>query len=57
MSLPLHMSAEGLPVGVLFAGRYGEEEVLLRLAAEFEREHPWTGLAPDEKFMPERNNG
>jgi Asp-tRNA(Asn)/Glu-tRNA(Gln) amidotransferase A subunit family amidase len=57
MSLPLHMSAEGLPVGVLFAGRYGEEDVLLRLAAEFEREHPWTGLAPDEKFMPERNNG
>ncbi|TWF49362.1 amidase [Neorhizobium alkalisoli] len=51
MTLPLHMSADGLPVGVLFAGRYGEEDLLLRLAAEFETAHPWTGLAPEESFM------
>jgi len=32
MSVPLHWSADGLPVGVHSAGRYGEEATLLALA-------------------------
>jgi amidase/6-aminohexanoate-cyclic-dimer hydrolase len=43
ITLPLHWSADGLPVGVHFAGRFGEEALLLKLAAELERAKPWAG--------------
>jgi Asp-tRNA(Asn)/Glu-tRNA(Gln) amidotransferase A subunit family amidase len=41
ISLPLHWSAEGLPIGVQFAGRLGAEETLLSLAAQLEQAQPW----------------
>jgi amidase len=47
ISLPLHWSADGLPVGVQFAGRYGEDATLLALAAELERAQPWAHRRPD----------
>ncbi len=37
ISLPLHRNAEGLPIGVHFVGRFGEEVTLLQLAAEIEQ--------------------
>jgi amidase len=46
MSLPLHWTPDGLPVGVHFAGRYGEEATLLALAAELERAQPWFDRVP-----------
>lgn len=36
ISLPLHLSADGLPIGVMLGGRYGEEEALVTVAAELQ---------------------
>jgi len=41
MSLPLIWSETGLPIGMQFAARLGEEGLLFRLAAQLERERPW----------------
>ena len=45
ISLPLHRESDGveLPFGVMFTGRLGEEELLLRLAAQLEATDPWPG--------------
>ncbi len=41
MSLPLHWSADGLPMGLLFTARSGDEATLFRLAAQLEQALPW----------------
>jgi len=37
VNLPLHWTPEGLPIGVMLAGRYGEEGLLISLSAQIER--------------------
>jgi amidase len=46
ISLPLHMSGDGLPVGVQLVGAYGREDILIRLAAQIETAAPWAHLTP-----------
>jgi len=46
VSLPLHWTAEGLPVGVMLAARPAEEELLLSLSAQVEAAAPWHDRKP-----------
>jgi amidase len=41
ISLPLHWSSEGLPVGIQLIADYGREDLLLRLSAQLEVTRPW----------------
>ena len=46
MSVPLHWNAAGLPIGMQFVGRFGDEATLFRLAGQFEQAKPWLDLVP-----------
>jgi amidase len=46
MSVPLHWSKSGLPIGSHFAARTGDERTLLQLAYQLEAAHPWAGRRP-----------
>jgi Asp-tRNA(Asn)/Glu-tRNA(Gln) amidotransferase A subunit family amidase len=45
-SLPLYWNADGLPIGVQLAGRFGDEATLLRLSAQLEQARPWFSRRP-----------
>jgi amidase len=46
MSVPLHWNAEGLPIGMHFIGKFGDEATLFRLAAQLEQAKPWAEKIP-----------
>ena len=48
MSLPLHWTEDGLPMGMLFTAAIGDEATLFRLAAQLEQALPWRDrIAPN----------
>jgi amidase len=46
ISLPLHWTPGGLPVGVQLAAAYGREDILIRVASQLEQAAPWTDRHP-----------
>ncbi len=46
INLPLHWNREGLPIGVQFVGRFGDELGLLKLASQLEKAAPWASRRP-----------
>lgn len=46
MSVPLHWNGAGLPIGVHFVSRLGDEATLFRLAGQLERARPWFDRLP-----------
>lgn len=46
VSLPLHWTAEGLPVGVQLVAPFAREDVLIRVASQLEQAQPWADRTP-----------
>ena len=46
VSVPLHWTDEGLPIGIMLAGRMGEEATLISLSAQLEAARPWRDRHP-----------
>ena len=46
VNVPLHWNAEGLPIGVMLAGRMGDEGPLISLSAQLEQARPWKDRHP-----------
>lgn len=50
MSVPLHMSGGGLPVGVQFIAPKGREDILYRLAGRLEQSEHWIRVEQNPMF-------
>jgi amidase/6-aminohexanoate-cyclic-dimer hydrolase len=46
MSVPLAWNKAGLPLGMMFSARFGDEATLFQLAAQLEQERPWKNQLP-----------
>jgi amidase len=46
VNVPLHWNADGLPIGIMLAGRMGDEATLISLSAQLEQARPWKDRHP-----------
>jgi amidase len=46
VSLPLHWTPDGLPIGVQFVADYGHEDLLIRISSQLESARPWAPRRP-----------
>jgi amidase len=46
MNVPLVWNDQGLPIGTMFTGRFGDEATLFSLAAQLEKARPWRDRKP-----------
>ncbi len=46
ISIPLHWTDQGLPIGIQLAGRPFDEATIIALAAQLERARPWSHRRP-----------
>jgi amidase len=46
ISLPLHWTDAGLPIGVQLVGDMGREDLLIRVASQLEQSQPWAERRP-----------
>ena len=46
ISLPLHESADGLPIGIQLVAAYGRDDLLLSVATQLEAAAPWAHRRP-----------
>ncbi|MBW2461413.1 MAG: amidase [Deltaproteobacteria bacterium] len=46
MNVPFHWNDDGLPIGTMLTGRFGDDWTLLSLAAQLEEAHPWANKRP-----------
>ena len=49
-SLPLHWTADGLPVGIHLAAAFGKDELLMGLCARIEEAAPWFDRRPPLRY-------
>ena len=54
MSVPSGWDSEGMPIGMHFLGRFGDEATLLRLASQIEQARPWAERHPQMATAPAR---
>jgi amidase len=54
ITLPLHWTEEGLPLGSQLAAATGGEDLLIRVAAQLERARPWSDRRPEVFAGPSR---
>ncbi|MER7545292.1 amidase [Actinomadura sp.] len=47
VNVPLHWNDDGLPIGIMLAGRLGGEGTLISLSAQLEEARPWIGRKPE----------